>query len=106
MNDWHFDQIADALLRSSEHNGFPVVVSRESLYLVGFVLRRDLNLAIGKFMKHFFHIVDFWLIDCTKKEVKRVQKFHLGVENLVLYRIRGIQSHLVTMPIILEKSEI
>jgi hypothetical protein len=25
-----------------------VVVSRESQYLVGFVLRRDLNLAIGK----------------------------------------------------------
>ncbi|KAG1693191.1 H(+)/Cl(-) exchange transporter 3 [Nymphon striatum] len=37
----------EALLKSSDHNGFPVVVSRESLYLVGFVLRRDLNLAIA-----------------------------------------------------------
>ncbi|XP_076446776.1 H(+)/Cl(-) exchange transporter 4-like isoform X1 [Babylonia areolata] len=33
-------------LQSTNHNGFPVVVSRESQYLVGFVLRRDLNLAI------------------------------------------------------------
>lgn len=38
----------EALLKETEHNGFPVVVSRESQYLVGFVLRRDLNLAIGE----------------------------------------------------------
>lgn len=38
----------EILLKETEHNGFPVVVSRESQYLVGFVLRRDLNLAIGK----------------------------------------------------------
>lgn len=36
----------EALLKETEHNGFPVVVSRESQYLVGFVLRRDLQLAI------------------------------------------------------------
>ena len=30
----------------SDFNGFPVVVSMESQYLVGFVLRRDLTLAI------------------------------------------------------------
>lgn len=36
------------LLKETEHNGYPVVVSKESQYLVGFVLRRDLNLAIGK----------------------------------------------------------
>lgn len=35
------------LLKETEHNGYPVVVSRESQYLVGFVLRRELNLAIG-----------------------------------------------------------
>lgn len=40
-----------ALLKETEHNGFPVVVSRESQYLVGFVPRRDLNLAIGKNLK-------------------------------------------------------
>lgn len=38
----------EALLKETEHNGYPVVVSRESQYLVGFVLRRDLNLAIGE----------------------------------------------------------
>ncbi|XP_022902115.1 H(+)/Cl(-) exchange transporter 5 isoform X1 [Onthophagus taurus] len=37
----------DGLLKETEHNGYPVVVSRESQYLVGFVLRRDLNLAIA-----------------------------------------------------------
>ncbi|XP_069701038.1 H(+)/Cl(-) exchange transporter 5 isoform X3 [Periplaneta americana] len=37
----------ETLLKDTEHNGFPVVVSRESQYLVGFVLRRDLNLAIA-----------------------------------------------------------
>ncbi|XP_063236245.1 H(+)/Cl(-) exchange transporter 5 isoform X5 [Bacillus rossius redtenbacheri] len=37
----------ETLLKDTEHNGYPVVVSRESQYLVGFVLRRDLNLAIG-----------------------------------------------------------
>ncbi|KAH8379152.1 hypothetical protein KR009_003321 [Drosophila setifemur] len=35
------------MLKETEHNGYPVVVSRENQYLVGFVLRRDLNLAIG-----------------------------------------------------------
>lgn len=42
------------LLKETEHNGYPVVVSKESQYLVGFVLRRDLNLAIGE-----------WRIDVT-----------------------------------------
>lgn len=40
----------EILLKETEHNGYPVVVSKESQYLVGFVLRRDLNLAIGKFL--------------------------------------------------------
>jgi len=38
----------DVLLKETEHNGYPVVVSRENQYLVGFVLRKDLNLALGK----------------------------------------------------------
>lgn len=37
----------ETLLKETEHNGFPVIVSKESHYLVGFVLRRDLNLAIA-----------------------------------------------------------
>ena len=39
------DDVEDILQRT-EHNGFPVVVSIESQYLVGFVLKRDLTLAI------------------------------------------------------------
>lgn len=37
----------ETLLKETVHNGFPVVVSKESMYLVGFVLRRDLNIAIS-----------------------------------------------------------
>lgn len=37
----------ELLLKETEHNGLPVVVSRESQYLVGYVLRRDLQLALG-----------------------------------------------------------
>ncbi|XP_057660281.1 H(+)/Cl(-) exchange transporter 5 [Diorhabda carinulata] len=37
----------EILLKETEHKGYPVVVSRESQYLVGFVVRRDLNLAIA-----------------------------------------------------------
>lgn len=39
----------EVLLKDTEHNGYPVVVSRENQYLVGFILRKDLNLALGKF---------------------------------------------------------
>lgn len=41
----------EVLLKDTEHNGYPVVVSRENQYLVGFILRKDLNLAIGEFRK-------------------------------------------------------
>lgn len=36
------------LLRETDHNGFPVIVSRESQFLVGFTLRRDLIISISK----------------------------------------------------------
>ena len=36
-------------MRETDHNGFPVIVSAESQYLVGFVLRRDLSIAISKY---------------------------------------------------------
>lgn len=38
----------ESILDNTKHNAFPVVVSRESHFLVGCVLRRDLLLAIGK----------------------------------------------------------
>lgn len=41
----------ETLLKETEHNGYPVVVSRENQYLVGFVLRRDLNLALGWYLQ-------------------------------------------------------
>lgn len=45
----------DVLLKDTEHNGYPVVVSRENQYLVGFVLRKDLNLALGKLALKFYY---------------------------------------------------
>ncbi|CAJ0573120.1 unnamed protein product, partial [Mesorhabditis spiculigera] len=36
----------EALLRETDFNGYPVVVSRSSMYLVGFCTRRDLQLAL------------------------------------------------------------
>uniref|UniRef100_A0A8C4R385 Chloride channel protein n=2 Tax=Eptatretus burgeri TaxID=7764 RepID=A0A8C4R385_EPTBU len=36
----------EGTIRSTSYNGFPVVISRESQRLVGFVLRRDIALAI------------------------------------------------------------
>jgi chloride channel 3/4/5 len=38
----------DVLLKETTHSGYPVVVSHESQYLVGYVLRRDLKIAIGR----------------------------------------------------------
>lgn len=43
---YYYFTYPDHVLKSTSHNGFPVIVSRESQYLVGFVLRRDLNLAL------------------------------------------------------------
>lgn len=37
----------EQLLRSSQHNGYPVIISTESQYLVGFVLRKDLMIALA-----------------------------------------------------------
>lgn len=48
----------EMLLKETDHNGFPVVVSRESQFLVGFVLRRDLSLAVGKFCSN----VNWWAL--------------------------------------------
>ncbi len=38
----------EQILKETTFTGYPVVVSKESQYLVGYVLRRDLQIAIGK----------------------------------------------------------
>uniref|UniRef100_A0A1I8F7S6 Chloride channel protein n=1 Tax=Macrostomum lignano TaxID=282301 RepID=A0A1I8F7S6_9PLAT len=38
----------ETLMAASDVNGYPVVVSRDSHYLLGFVTRRDLMLALGR----------------------------------------------------------
>jgi chloride channel 3/4/5 len=37
----------EQILKDTTFTGYPVVVSKESQYLVGYVLRRDLQIAIG-----------------------------------------------------------
>jgi len=46
----------ETILKETEHNGFPVVVSQKSQYLVGFVLRRDLYLARSKYLPLLFKL--------------------------------------------------
>ncbi len=41
----------EQLLRETDYNGFPVVISDENHYLVGFVTRRDVHLALMKARK-------------------------------------------------------
>lgn len=44
------------ILKETTYTGYPVVVSQESQYLVGYVLRRDLQIAIGK-----YYVFEFFL---------------------------------------------
>ena len=37
----------EKILKDSTYTGYPVVVSHESQYLVGYVLRRDIQIAIA-----------------------------------------------------------
>lgn len=46
---------AEALITHTDYNGFPVVVSRESERLIGFVQRRDLILAISTTQTLYTH---------------------------------------------------
>ena len=38
----------EQILKETTYTGYPVVVSRESQYLVGYLLRRDIQIALGK----------------------------------------------------------
>ena len=44
----------EQVLEETDFKGFPVIVDNESQRLVGFVLRRDLNIAISKSYLHNF----------------------------------------------------
>lgn len=48
----------EALIKDTDYNGFPVVVSRESERLIGFVQRRDLTLAISESVSFMSRFVD------------------------------------------------
>ena len=41
------------ILKETTINGFPIVISKESQYLFGYILRRDIKMAIGKRSKKF-----------------------------------------------------
>lgn len=61
----------EALMRRTDHNGFPVVVSQESQYLVGYVLKRDLMLAIGKAIQLLFDLGgELFMLKIFHKKIK------------------------------------
>lgn len=37
----------DHLIKTTDYNGYPIVLSRDSHYLVGFVVRKDLEIALN-----------------------------------------------------------
>ncbi|KAK6738639.1 hypothetical protein RB195_020634 [Necator americanus] len=57
----------EQLLRETNYNGFPVVVSTNSMYLVGFVTRRDLQLALHAARKTQPYIVTDSLVYFTNQ---------------------------------------
>ncbi|CAG5136856.1 unnamed protein product [Candidula unifasciata] len=73
----------EALMSYTEHNGFPVVVSKESQYLVGFVLRRDIILAIASARKRSEGVVSSSVIYFTSS----IPINHQGPAPLKLYKI-------------------
>lgn len=53
-----------AIINETSYNGFPVIVSKESQRLVGFALRRDITIAIGKTIQlDIFHRVTATSVD-------------------------------------------
>jgi len=44
---WLACNVTEQLLQNTQYRGFPVVVSQELRFLVGYVARRDLTVAIG-----------------------------------------------------------
>ncbi|BFZ15227.1 hypothetical protein BsWGS_18266 [Bradybaena similaris] len=71
------------LMSYTEHNGFPVVVSKESRYLVGFVLRRDLILAIASARKTSEGVVSNSIVYFTSS----IPINHSGPAPLKLWKI-------------------
>uniref|UniRef100_A0A4W3J350 Chloride channel protein n=1 Tax=Callorhinchus milii TaxID=7868 RepID=A0A4W3J350_CALMI len=56
----------ETLIKETDYNGFPVVVSRESERLIGFVLRRDLILAIKNARKRQDGVVSNSIVYLTE----------------------------------------
>lgn len=84
----------ESILENTKHNAFPVVISRESHFLVGCVLRRDLLLAIGRdlpkiFIKNYNLKYNGNLLFCFAGNVRRKQD-DISDDSLVLFNA-GVQ---------------
>lgn len=82
------------LLKETEHNGYPVVVSKESQYLVGFVLRRDLNLAFGKIevISTFFFTKELTIFFLCIENAKRMIDGMSGQSALIFTSMSPVQT--------------
>ncbi|MFH4979986.1 hypothetical protein AB6A40_006695 [Gnathostoma spinigerum] len=61
----------ETLLRETDYNGFPIVVSKENHYLVGFYTRRDLQLALHTARKTQAYIVTNSIVYFTNNVPER-----------------------------------
>ncbi|GFS45689.1 hypothetical protein TNIN_307381 [Trichonephila inaurata madagascariensis] len=63
-------------LKKTTHNGFPITISKDISYLIGFVLRRDLCLAIDHLKKTNPVITENSLIDFNQRSPENWKDFH------------------------------
>ncbi|GFQ92435.1 hypothetical protein TNCT_321231 [Trichonephila clavata] len=63
-------------LKKTTHNGFPITISKDIPYLIGFVLRRDLCLAIDHLKKTNPVITEKSLIDFNQRSPENWKDFH------------------------------
>uniref|UniRef100_A0AC35U3H2 Chloride channel protein n=1 Tax=Rhabditophanes sp. KR3021 TaxID=114890 RepID=A0AC35U3H2_9BILA len=63
----------ETLLRETDYNGFPVVVSQENHYLAGFVTRRDLQIALHTARKSQPYIVTNSIVVFSSGNVESTQ---------------------------------
>ena len=74
-----------ALLKSTTHTGFPVVLSESSKYLVGFVSRNDLTLALSRARKSgevFSHSPVLFRILTPEEQASQQQQHHSSYSGL------------------------
>ncbi|KAF8781587.1 H(+)/Cl(-) exchange transporter 3 like protein [Argiope bruennichi] len=69
-------QDVENILHRTTHNGFPIVISKEIPYLIGFVLRRDLCLAIEHLKETNPEVTERTTVDFNHRSPENWKDFH------------------------------